>query len=340
MISRKLNVPRLVCKTFLLFFILIFSGNVLASTITGYVYNKQRSPLNDVDVELLNEYYQLRGRTKTDGTGRYQFGGLPDGYYTVRILPFRYGYKDQSQLIEINTINARGTGGGNGYFTMDFYLSPRKGSLIDTETGVIFAQEVPEEARQNYENGVKKLSKNQTSEGVEQLREAIKIFPTYYEALNHLGKELVRQEKYGEAAQLFIRAAEVNSKSAVAFYYMGYSLNKLGKDFNKAALAALNQASLLAPESLQVLYILGKVEREEGKFDLAETHLIKAKKLSDDAIPEIHKELSQLYGNDLKKYKEAAQELELYIKVAKLSKEDEKNVKKLIADLKKKADLE
>lgn len=329
-----------VFRLILLLFVFSFSGNALASTIAGFVYDKQRNPLVDVDVELLNEYYQVRSRTRTDGTGKYQFGGLGDGYYTVRVLPFRYGYKDQSQLIEINTITARGTAGGNGYFTLDFYLNPRKGSMLEGETGVIFAQEVPKEARENYENALKSFSKSQTEEGLRLLDSAVKIFPNYFDALNRLGKELARQKKFGEAAQSLIKAAEINPKSAESFYYLGYSLNQLGRDFNKAALTALTQASVLAPDSIQVLYTLGKVEREEGKFDLAEKHLLKAKKLADTAVPEIHKELSQLYGNDLKKYREAAQELELYLKASNLSKDDEKNIKKLIESLRKKAGSE
>jgi tetratricopeptide (TPR) repeat protein len=86
-----------------------------------------------------------------------------------------------------------------------------------------------------------------------------------------------------------------------------------------------------------VLYVLGKVERAEGKYQEAEKHLLQAKKVSKNPIPEIHKELAQLYGNDLKKYKEAADELELYLKASKLEDGEEKKVKKIISDLRGKA---
>ncbi len=52
---------------------------------------------------------------------------------------------------------------------------------------------------------------------------------------------------------------------------------------------------VLAPSSTQVFFVLGKIERSGGKFNDAEKHLLQAKKLSKVAVPEIHKELAQLY---------------------------------------------
>jgi hypothetical protein len=62
-----------------------------------------------------------------------------------------------------------------------------------------------------------------------------------------------------------------------------------------------------------------------------------AKKYSPSKVPEIQKELAQLYANDLKKYKEAADELEQYLKASKLNNADESKTRQLIADLRVKA---
>lgn len=70
--------------------------------------------------------------------------------------------------------------------------------------------------------------------------------------------------------------------------------------------------------------------RSRAVFEDAETHLLKAKELSKVAVPEIHKELAQLYANDLKKYKEAADELELYLKATKLDKNAAEQMRKVI----------
>jgi hypothetical protein len=83
--------------------------------------------------------------------------------------------------------------------------------------------------------------------------------------------------------------------------------------------------------------VLGRAERGLSKFDDAEKHLLHAKKLARTSIAEIHKELAQLYANDLKKYVEAAEELELYLKASKLEGDAAKDIKKKISELREKS---
>lgn len=324
-------------RFFLGIIILSSTNNLFASTIMGIVSDKQRNPLPNVDVELQNELYQQIARTKTDSSGRYQFNGLSDGMFTVKVMPFLYDLLEQSQIVEIKTITVNPSGIGNAFHNLDFYLLPRKGGLTETEIGVVFSQEIPPEAKKMYEKGIEQIAKNNTREGIMQLNEAIKLFPNYFFALYRIGKELFILGNYKEAMPFFFKAAEVNPKSAASFYYLGYSLQYLGKDYNKSAIAALSQALFLAPSSTQVLYALGKIEREEGKFQEAEKHLLQAKKLSKTLIPQIHKELAQLYANNLKKFSEAADELELYLKASKLTEAEEKQTRKIINDLRVKA---
>jgi tetratricopeptide (TPR) repeat protein len=315
----------------------LLSQNALASTISGTIYDKQRNQLSDVDVELLDNLYRQYGRTRTDGSGRYQFDGLSDGNWTIRVLPFRYDLEDQSQMVEIKTMTITGTGNGNAFMLTDFYLLPKKGSLADSEIGVVFAQEVPQEAKKIYDKAMDDFSNKRVNEGILGLNKAIGLFPNYYLALHRVGKELFIMKKYQDAVPFFFKAAEVNPKSATSFYYLGYSLSNLGKDYNKAALAALNQSYTLAPASTQVLFVLGKVERAGGNFENAEKHLLQAKKLAKVSVPDIHKELAQLYANDMKKYNEAADELETYLKNNKPSDAESKQMKKVISDLREKA---
>ncbi len=312
------------------------SSNVIvrASTISGVVYDQNNNPLPRVDVELLNAAIggSTSLRTWTDDVGRYQFTNIPDGRYTIKVLPFRFNLQDQSAEVVVQTVSFSGS--GSGFFTQDFHLAAKKGGLGDTATGVIFAQEVPKEAEKLYKQAEKDLSDKKTSDGMKKLLAAIKVFPSYYAASLRLGVELLRTKQYMESARLFMRAVEVNPKSSRAFYYMGFALNKLGKKFNKSALKALARASTLASTSWEVAYLIGKIERQEGNYTSAEKHLLRSKKLADFRVPDIHIELAQLYGNDLKQYGKAADELELYMKASK--KKDDK-IKKKIVDLRSKA---
>ncbi|MBK7932324.1 MAG: hypothetical protein IPK01_02255 [Acidobacteria bacterium] len=145
------------------------------------------------------------------------------------------------------------------------------------------------------------------------------------------------RKQYLESAGVFLKAVEINPKSATSFYYLGFDFYNLGDKYNKAARTATKEALSMAPGSLQVLMLMGKIERRDSNFADAETHYLLAKKLSASKVPEIHKELAQLYANDMKKYGEAAAELELYLKTSGATGEDEKKTKKLIADLRAKS---
>lgn len=330
-------------KTIAIFFKCIFIIGIFllpqktfGSSISGIVYDNQRNPLVEVDVELQDDYYRMIARTKTNGSGRYEFGGLRDGRFTVKVMPFRYDFLDTSAPVEITTFAAIPGGESNQYITQDFYLSPRKGSLSETETGVVFVQEVPKEAEKSYDEAIKNLTKRRTEEGIAGLRKALVEFPNYFAALHRLGKELFIKGQYGEASQVLLKASEINSKSPVTYYYLGYSLLKL--NYSKAALIPLNQAYLMSPLSVQVLFVLGTAEEAEGKYIDAEKHLLQAKKLAKSSIPDIHWQLAQLYGNNLKKYKEAADELELYLKAGSFDEPQTTKVKKLIAEFRKKSE--
>ena len=320
--------------------VLSAAGTVYAaSTIQGTIYDKRRNPLVDVDVELLDQFNRLvqpGGRTKTDGAGTYGFGGLSDGRYTVRVLPFRFDLEDQERLVTIESQNIRG-GEGTVFITEDFFLSPRKGGLADAELGVIFAQEVPSEARRAFQRAEEDLAKGRRNEGFAGLNEALAKFPNYFDALHLAGKALFMLGRFEDAIPFLLRAAAVNDRSAYTLYYLGVSLSYMKRDYHKAANTALTQAMMLAPQSAQVAFSLGKVQRSLGQFSEAEANLLKAKRLTRTSVPEYHKELAQLYANDMKKFKEAADELEAYLKSSDAKGPEAEEVKKLISNLREKA---
>jgi hypothetical protein len=317
--------------------VLFLSHSVFAlSSIEGSVYDDRGNALPDVHVELLNEYGSSIKRARTDGAGRYRFDNLRDGRYSIRVRPFQLDYHEQQRPVMVATQNIRG-GEGSGTFQADFVLVPRKVAFADKELGVIFAQEIPKEARKEYEDAVDLLRERKVEQGFAGLQRAIAIFPDYFDALHAAGMEFYTAKMYKEAIPYFLRAVEINAKSVTAHYYIGFSLHYLGKEYNKAALGEFRKAQVLAPGSAQVLYGLGVVERAMGNFAEAEKTLLSAKKMAKSSIPEIHKELAQLYGNDLKKYDAAADELELYVKSSDLNRDERNATKKIIASLRAKA---
>ncbi|HEY8560871.1 MAG TPA: tetratricopeptide repeat protein [Pyrinomonadaceae bacterium] len=306
--------------------------NASASTITGIVYDNHNNTLSDVDVELMGNIGSFKGRTRTNSVGRYEFAGLGDGYFTVRVLPFRYDFEEQSQQVYIQTVSV--TGAGATIEPLDFYLTPKKGSLMEAEAKVIFAQDVPGDAKKFYEKAVDAISKKRIDEGIAGLENAIAKFPKYYQALLDLGKIYYVKGDFSKSTNLFLKAAEINNKSAMSFFFLGDSLRRLG--YNKASVIALNQSHTLNPGSIQVLLSLGTVERLEGKYPEAEKHLLLAKKLTKAPIAELHWQLAQLYAGNLKKYDKAADELEAFLKARPDAKDVDK-IKKIIKNLQEKS---
>ena len=308
--------------------------------IAGTIYDKANTPLADIDVELLDEYQRLVQRQKTSGSGRYEFVVRNSGRYYIRVFAFRYDLQDETRELMIANVASVPGQQGSSFNMEDFHLMPRRGGLKDAELSVVFAQNIPKNAERVYTKALEDLSKKRSDEGFAGLQEAIRIFPDYYAATVRLGHELYVRRQFLDSAYAYLRAAEINPKSATSFYLAGNSLFNQGKEYHKSALTALTEALKLAPASPPVLLLAGMAERSLGKFQDAETHLLLAKKHSPNKVPEIQKELAQLYANDLKKYKEAADELELYVKASKLSSEDEVKTRKVIADLRAKANAQ
>jgi len=334
----KCRKPKLIFLLACLFTILVFSGFAnAANTVAGTVYDRNRNPLPDIDVELLDEYYRLLARAKTNSSGRYEFGGLRDGRYFLRVYAFRFDLIDETRAVEFYSLISVPGQEGNSFNTEDFYLEPRKGGLRDLELAVVYAQDVPKEAEKAYKQALEDFSKKRPQEGFNSLQQALSIFPTYYLALQKYGEELLTRNMYMEAAQAFMKAVEVNPRGVINVYYLGLCFSRLGKDYHKAALTAFKEAAKLAPESVSVLLQMGIVERSLGKFKEAEEHLLLAKQKSQVKNPEIHKELAQLYANDLKRYAAAADALEDYLASTKMSNEEVSNTKKVIANLRQKA---
>src|SRR5207247_2643848 len=154
----------------------------------------------------------------TDGIGRYTFDGVSDGNWYVRVLPFRYDFDEQTQSVEIYTITQTSNRPGYTSQALDFILSPRKGTLAAAQADVIFAQEIPTEARKSFTDGQKAMKKGKADEAVIAFQEAVRLFPDYFLANHFLGAAYFEKKDYEHAAPPLMKAAQVNDKSSVTLY--------------------------------------------------------------------------------------------------------------------------
>lgn len=281
------------------------------SSITGFVFNEARTPVSDIHVELLTELYTTVGRVKTNGSGLFSFRGLANGNYKVKVIPYNANYEEQTQDVSLTSISSADYVGATTE-QVNFYLKPKKnlneGPLA--APGVLFAQEVPNNAKKAYEEGILLLQDKKEKEGFEKLKTAIEIFPKYFLALDRLGTEYVVRGYYEAAFVLLSKAVEVNPRSFSSSFGLGLSLYRLNQV--DKAIDNLARATEIYSESVNGYLWLGIALRSKGKLDEALTALNKANKLGSGKVADVHFQLAKVYM-DQKLYAKAAEELEFFL---------------------------
>lgn len=334
----KIN-RRVILFLILSFFLIpIWVYGQFGNSISGYVFGLQRNPVSDVAVEVLDDFSRTIARTRTNASGYYNFNRIPAGRFKVRVLPYEYDYEQQEQEVEIVNFTRDTSAGvivsGFDKVQRDFYLRQRRNNQSLRGSGAIFIQEVPDQAKVIYKRAVEFLSNKKELEGLKYLKSAIEIFPDYYDAIERLGMEYTRLG-YNEAAQILLsRAVEINFRGFNSWYGLAYSLysqNKLSE-----AVKASEKALSLNQSSVDMLLLDAAIYKRLKNYKYSEKQLKKAKEFAKDSVPEVHWQLALLYGNNLSRYQEAADELEIYLKMQPNNANAE-NIRKLIVIFREKA---
>ena len=288
-----------------------------SNSISGHVSNDQRAPLADLRVELLNEVDSVIRTVKTDGSGLFVFRKLSDGTFHVRIQTSGTNYVSQTKRVEL----ARPHGFGAAFEELDFVLVTNDKGGRSQRPGVVFVQEVPEAARKQFEKAYDLLNKsNKRVEALAALKSAIDLFPQYFDALELLGTEQVKDREYEAAIPALTKALQINSRAFASSFALGvaqYNLKQL-----EFAIESFRRAVSLNERSINANLWLGIALRQTTRPQEAEPYLKRADALADSKLPDAHWQLALLF-NQLKRYKEAADELETFLKVQPDSKDAE-----------------
>ena len=291
------------------------------NSISGNITDESRSPIPDLQVELLNDMDTVISRTKTDSFGLFVFRRLSTGIFQIRVQTYGTNYMGQTKRVQLERTRA--------FEQVDFILT-RQSTTTSASTGAVFVQEVPEQARKDFERGAALLAKNeQPKEAIASIKKAIDLFPSYFEALELLGTEYVKQQQYEAAIPVLSKAIEVNRRAYPSLYALSLAQHSL-KNLPDAV-ESMRRAITLNPRSANANLWLGMLLRQTGKLQEAEPYLKQADQLAESKSADTHWQLALLY-HQLKRYKEAADELELFLKVQPDSKDTEL-IKKLIKKL-------
>jgi tetratricopeptide (TPR) repeat protein len=312
-------------------FLLFAQISVSAQTnsINGMIFSKNsRTPVGELWVELINDFNVTVSRIKTSSSGRYIFTGMRSGRYTIRIRTAGTEFEEETRDVEIVNTPIGGRLTSDSLYE-DFYLKLSKSATANQVNQVLFAQDIPKGADEHYKSALKSIEDKKNDEAISYLRNAVGIFPTYFLALQLLGDELSKQSKFDEAYEFYTRSIAVNPKSYQGWYGLAFSASSLGK--TAESITAAKKAVEIAPNSAGGSIILGIALRTDKQFKAAETAFLKAKTISGNKNPNVNWNLALLYYHNLKLYKEAANELESYLKLSpELPKPEVENLRKLI----------
>lgn len=285
------------------------------NTISGSVFNDARRPVGQMYVELQTEFNSVVQRTQTNQSGHYSFTRVSYGKYVVKVRPYTTDYDEQERSVDIYNMSGDPRRPMPMYEQVDFYLIPRRNSAaVPQITGIIFAQDVPKEARDLYQS----VDANDTSEtAVQRLKNAIDIFPRYHDALVRLGSIYNQGQKFSEAESAFTTVVDVNRQGFAGWYGLGYAQFSLN---DPTCIASLKKALEIDKSSVNSWFILGLAQRKAKEYGDALTSLKQAKTFDEGRTPDISWNLALLYYYNLKKPAEAADELEYYLKIYKEAK--------------------
>ena len=198
--------------------------------------------------------------------------------------------------------------------------------------GVVFIQEVPPAAKVEFERAAHSINRRKVQLGIVGLKRAIEIFPDYFDALELLGTQYVKLEKFDSAIPILSRALAVNSKSASALYALGVTHLKTGQFIE--AIESFRNAITLDPIHPNAYLMLGVAYGKIGSLEQSESALKKAYEQGGAGAADAHLYLAGIY-NKREKFGDAWRELELYLKEARGLK-DKTQIKEMIAKLKTK----
>ena len=258
------------------------------------------------------------GKTTTTEDGDFEFNGLPGSSFLVVVA--HPDYEPYQERVEF--LSEAGENRPGETRTVEMTLTPKPTAAF-APGRVTFAQNVPPPALAAYERGAKLSREGKPREAAVELREAVRLFPDYFDAHYTLGAELLKAGDHQEAIKEFEHARRINPKDDAVYGAFG-AVMMLQRKFAVAA-AVYAEAARLAPRKAQYQLFRGTAlvehaltlapaapERKKA-LDDAEAALRKAFDLSNRRLASVHQQLARVYERRGEPAR-AADELEKYLR--------------------------
>ena len=210
------------CALFLVLFLASFSLASAQSVLSGKVITPSGTqPTAPVRVKLTFNGRAIN-ETFTDLSGRFSFPGVSRGTYQLTAEGDGINFETTTVYADIAAF-----GPAPQTFTQDIQLRPIAHKPT-AQPGVVnaFTQNIPDAAKQAFTTGVKLAEAGKTEAAVENIRNAIKIFPDYFDAHLQLGNMFLKTEQFNEAIAELDLARQVNPNDERCYQSFGLLLMK------------------------------------------------------------------------------------------------------------------
>lgn len=245
-------------------------------------------PPNPVRVTLTFSGKHLY-ETFTDLSGRYSFSGLNRGRYQVTA-------ETDGQTFETTRVDAEVLGFGSApqTFTQNIQLRPKAGKPVAT-AAVISVEELdpnlPANARELYEKGLKQARDNNPEKAIKLLEEALTAHPRFYSAHVALAEQYAKLKRDQEAVAAYQKAIEIKPDRAPA--YVGFGVMLVKQNRYTEAIPPLRRSLEIDRLSSTPYLFLGLAEMMTGDYQSAEASLLRAYDIGKPALARIY--LANLY---------------------------------------------
>jgi len=246
----------------------------------------------------------------TDSEGNFGFNGLPGNLYHVVIneegyLPVQEDVSvdpvtTSMKIVNINLVPS---------VAKAKYSRSIKGGNTRLADSTQYAQQVPKQARKEFDKGVRSDKVGKTDDAIGYYQKAIKLAPEFYEARNNLGSDLLGKSRFPDAQQQFEQVIKVNPSDAAAYFNLA-NLFLLTQQLEKG-LQWVEQGLSKQPDSAFGHFLQGSLFARSGRPNDAEAALKRCLEL-DPIMSKAHLALVNLYMQQKRKG-EAVSELKAFL---------------------------
>jgi tetratricopeptide (TPR) repeat protein len=199
-------------------------------------------PTNPVRVRLTFNGRAIN-ETFSDLSGHFTFPGLGRGRYQLIAEGDGISFETTTVYADVGAF-----GSSSQNVTQDIQLRPLAGKA-STQPGVVnaFTQNVPEAAKQAFALGMKNAEEGKIDQAIQNMQNATKIFPEYFDAHLQLGNTVLKTEQFNLAIAELDLARQINPNDERTYQSFGLLMMKQ-KNF-PVAVAVFAEAARLNPSN-------------------------------------------------------------------------------------------